>query len=54
MPQFLKDPDYFAVFGVPMGGRWAVDGCQAEVADRCQEEVDDRRRKRQTGVRTSG
>ena len=37
----LWEPDYFAVFGAPMGGRWAVDGCQEEVADGCQEGVAD-------------
>ena len=36
-----REPDYFAVFGAPMGGRWAVDGCQEEVADGCQEGVAD-------------
>ena len=33
--------DYFDVFGAPMGGLWAVDGCQEEVADGCQEGVAD-------------
>ena len=33
--------DYFAVFGAPMGGRWAVDGCQEGVADGWQEGVAD-------------
>ena len=38
----LWEPDYFAVFGAPMGGRWAVDGCQEGVADGCQEGAADR------------
>ena len=54
----LGRPDYFAVFGAPMGGRWAVDGCQEGVADGWQERVADgcqegaaARRGRLTGVR---
>ena len=37
----LWEPDSFAVFGAPMGGRWAVDGCQEGVADPCQEGAGD-------------
>ena len=37
----LWEPDSFAVFGAPMGSRWAVDGCQEEMADGWQEGVAD-------------
>ncbi len=46
----LWEPDYFAVFGAPMGGRWAVDGCQEGVADG-RGWLTTARRGRLTGVR---